>query len=67
MCVDDKSRKSSLLLVMTKKTMKISRILLNVGSVTMIIFDNDAKVRDHCHINGKYRGSAHRDFSYHIW
>ena len=23
--------------------------------------DVDIKVRDHCHINGKYRGSAHRD------
>ena len=23
--------------------------------------DNDAKVRDHCHITGKYRGSARRD------
>ena len=23
--------------------------------------DNDVKVRDHCHIKGKYRGSAHRD------
>ena len=21
--------------------------------------DGDAKVRDHCHITGKYRGSAH--------
>ena len=23
--------------------------------------DNDAKVRDHCHITEKYRGSADRD------
>ena len=23
--------------------------------------DTDAKVRDHCHVTGKYRGSAHRD------
>ena len=23
--------------------------------------DGDVKVRDHCHITGKYRGSAHRD------
>ena len=23
--------------------------------------DNDVKLRDHCHIAGKYRGSAHRD------
>ena len=23
--------------------------------------DNDLKVRDHCHITGKYRGSSHRD------
>ena len=23
--------------------------------------DGDIKVRDHCHITGKYRGSAHRD------
>ena len=23
--------------------------------------DNDVKLRDHCHITGKYKGSAHRD------
>ena len=23
--------------------------------------DDDVKVRDHCHITGKYRGSGHRD------
>ena len=22
--------------------------------------DNDVKVRDHCHVTGKYRGSVHR-------
>ena len=22
---------------------------------------NDVKIRDHCHITGKYRGSVHRD------
>ena len=26
-----------------------------------VYFDGDVKVRDHCHITGKYRGSAHRD------
>ena len=25
--------------------------------------DNDVKVRDHFHITGKYRSSAHRDFN----
>ena len=25
--------------------------------------DGDVKIRDHCHITGKYRGSAHRDFN----
>ena len=25
--------------------------------------DNDIKVRDHCHITGKYKGSAHRDYN----
>ena len=25
------------------------------------ICDNDVKVRDHCHITGNYRDSAHRD------
>ena len=29
--------------------------------MTIIILTNDGKVRNHCHITGKYRGSAHRD------
>ena len=28
--------------------------------------DTDVKVRDHCHITGKYRGSAHRDCNIHL-
>ena len=44
-----------------KKTIKILRTLLNVQSVTMIILTNDVKVRNHCHITGKYRGSVHTD------
>ena len=48
-------------LVMTKKTMKILRSLLNVGAVIIIVLILMFKVRDHCHITGKHRGSAHRD------
>ena len=33
---------------------------LNVGSGSSYV-DGDVKVRDHCHITGKYRSSAHRD------
>ena len=25
--------------------------------------DSDVKVRDHCRITGKYRGSVHRDYN----
>ena len=25
--------------------------------------DKDVKVKDHCHMTGKYRGSAHRDWN----
>ena len=36
------------------------KALLNVGFV-IVLFDGDVKVRDHCHISGKYRGSAYKD------
>ena len=29
-------------------------------------FEGDVKVEDHCHIAGKYRGSAHRDFNINV-
>ena len=28
--------------------------------------DGDVEIRDHCHITGKYRGSAHKDFNINI-
>ena len=28
--------------------------------------DHDLKVRSHCHITGKYRGSAQRDFNINV-
>ena len=44
--------------------MNILRTLLN------IICDNDyikmMKVRDHCHITRKYRGSAHRNYNINV-
>ena len=42
--------------------MKYLRSLLNVGSVIIPWYDDgDVKLRDHCHITAKYRGSAHWD------
>ena len=41
--------------------MKILRNLLNKCWIFDTAYvDGDVKVRDHCHITGKYRGSAHR-------
>ena len=40
--------------------MKILKTLINVGFVIMFYVEGDVKVKDHCHITGKYRSSAHR-------
>ena len=29
-----------------------------------VYFDEDVNVRDHCHITGKYRDSAYKDWKY---
>ena len=38
-----------------------SKKLMNVISVIKKYNETDVRVRDHCHITGKYRGSAHKD------
>ena len=43
--------------------MKIFRILQNVDNTFV---EGDVKVRDHCHVTGKYRGAAHRNCSINI-
>ena len=52
-------------LVITKEENK-DLAMKTMNSTKCWICDNnyihtDVKVRDHCHITGKYRGSAHRD------
>ena len=48
-------------LVMTKKDNKDFENSTKCWICDNDYIDNDVKVRDHCHITGKYRGSAHRD------
>ena len=54
-------------LAMTKKGNFIKCELKRKENLTKCWFcdndyiDNEVKLRDHCHITGKYRGSTHRD------
>ena len=48
-------------LVMTKKDNKDFENPTKCWICDNAYVDVDVKVRDHCHIAGKYRGSAHRD------
>ena len=48
--------------ILTKDDEKISKTLINVIFVIKKTYsERDVHVRDHCHITGKYRGSAHQD------
>ena len=47
--------------------MKILKALPNIGSLIYVGDDDDddyVKVRDHCHITGKYKGSTHIGYHY---
>ena len=48
-------------LVMTKKDNKDFENSTKCWICDNVYIDNDVKVRVHCHITGKCRGSAHRD------
>ena len=48
-------------LVMTKTLKKILKTVINVGFNVYI--DSDFNVRNRCHITGKSRCSAHRDYN----
>ena len=48
-------------LVMTKKDNEDFENLTRCWICDTDYIDNGVKVRDHCHITGKYRGYAHRD------
>ena len=48
-------------LVMTKKDYEDIEISTKCWICNNDYIDNDVKVRDYCHITGKYRSSAHRD------
>ena len=39
------------------------RTLLNSWIYDIVYVNGDVKVRDHCHITGKYRNSMHRDYN----
>ena len=41
-----------------KKNIYFNKVIL-VGFVKKLIDNDDQKVRDHCHITGKFRGAAH--------
>ena len=45
---------------MKNNNIYFSKIII-VGFAKKLIDNNDEKVRDHCHITGKFRGAAHWD------
>ena len=52
--------------VMTKKDNKDFESFTKCWICKNDYTDGDVKVRDHCHITGKHRGSAHRDWNINV-
>ena len=60
-CSDVMKKHFNKQLVMTKEDNKDFKNSTKFWICDNDYVDNDVKVRDHCHITGKYSGSAHRD------
>ena len=60
-CSDVMKKRFSKELVMTKEDNEYFENSTKCWICDNDFIVNDIKVRDHCHITGKYRGSAHRD------
>ena len=48
-------------LVMVKEDDECFKISTKCCICDNVYIEGNVKVRDHCHITGKYKGSAHRD------
>ena len=60
-CSDVMKKRIKKGLVMTKKDSEDFESSTKYWIFDNSYFDGDVKVRDHCHITGKYTGSAYRD------
>ena len=60
-CSDVMKKHFNKQLVMTKKDNEGFENSTKCSNCDNDYIDNDVPKRDHCHITGKYRGSAHRD------
>ena len=50
-------------LIMTEEEEHLLQKRNNCWICKDFINDNEDKVRDHCHLTGKFRGAAHRNFN----
>ena len=60
-CSNEMKKNFNKELVMTKRDNENFKNPTNCWICDNDYVDNNVKIRDHCHINGSYRGSAHRD------
>ena len=62
-CCDVMKKNFNRELVMTKRDNEVFQKCIKCWFCDNDYIDGNVKVKDHCHITGKYRGSAHRDYN----